>query len=110
VADDVISDTAPFAVYTVPWHNANATAMNDRNYVYLCGDDFAGNSLANLYTLRTCTTVATNYPVQVMGSPAYVGAVHQVLDATMLDLDVSADFLRDAVAVGGAIVRCVIVD
>jgi hypothetical protein len=29
-----------------------------------------------------------------MGSPDDVGAVHQVLDGAMLDLDVSADFLR----------------
>jgi hypothetical protein len=35
VAGNVISDTAHFAVYTVPWHNANATAMNERNCVHL---------------------------------------------------------------------------
>jgi hypothetical protein len=67
--------------------------MNDRNYVYLCGDDVAGNSLASSCSLRTCTTTAANYPVQVMGSPDYVGTPHQVLDGTVLDLVVSADFL-----------------
>jgi hypothetical protein len=45
--------------------------MNDRNHVYLCGDDFAGNSLAS---------------------------------GTMLDLDVSADFLRGGMTVAGVIV------
>jgi hypothetical protein len=38
-----------------------------------------------------------------MGSPDYVGAVHQVLDGIMLDLDVSADFLR-GMTVAGVIV------
>jgi hypothetical protein len=59
--------------YIVTWHNANPTAMN----------------------------AVANYSFQAMGSPDYIGAVHQVLDGTMLDLDVSASFLRDAVAVGG---------
>ena len=45
---------------------------------------------------------ATSVGVTV-GSPDDVGAVHQVLDGTMLDLDVSADFLR-GVTVAGAIV------
>ena len=39
--------------------------MNDRNYVYLCGDDVAGNSLASSYTLQTCTTTVANYSGQV---------------------------------------------
>jgi hypothetical protein len=39
-----------------------------------------------------------------MGSPDDVGAVHQVLDGTMLDLDVSADFLRSGVTMAGVIV------
>jgi hypothetical protein len=85
--------TARTHTYTVIWHNANPTAMNDRNYVYLCGDDVAGNSLASSCTLRTCTTTVANYSVQVMGSPDYVGTPHQVLDGTVLDLVVSADFL-----------------
>ena len=38
-----------------------------------------------------------------MGSPDYVGTAHQVLDGTMLDLDVSADFLR-GVTMAGTIV------
>jgi hypothetical protein len=63
VAGNVISDIAHFAVDTVPWHNANPTGMNDRNYVYLCGHDVAGNSLASSYMLRTCTTTVANYSV-----------------------------------------------
>jgi hypothetical protein len=51
-------------------------------------DDFAGNSLASSYTLPTYTTTVANYSVQVMSSLDYVGAAHQVLDGTMLDLDV----------------------
>jgi hypothetical protein len=39
-----------------------------------------------------------------MGSPDYVGAVHKMFDGTMLDLDVSADFLR------GVTVAAVIMD
>jgi hypothetical protein len=38
-----------------------------------------------------------------MGSPDDVGAAHQVLDGTMLDLDVSADFLC-GMTVAGVIV------
>ena len=45
---------------------------------------------------------ATSVGVTV-GSPDDVGAVHQVLDGTMLDLDVSADFLR-GMTVAGVIV------
>jgi hypothetical protein len=44
VAGNVISDTACLAVYTMPWHNANATAMNDRSYVYLCVRACVGRS------------------------------------------------------------------
>jgi hypothetical protein len=35
-----------------------------------------------------------------MGSPDYVGAIHQMLDGIMLDLDVSADFLRGMTVAG----------
>jgi hypothetical protein len=37
--------------------------MNDRNYVYLCGDDVAGNSLASSYRLPTCTSTVVTYSV-----------------------------------------------
>jgi hypothetical protein len=39
-----------------------------------------------------------------MGSHDYVGAVHQVLNGTMLDLGVSADFFRGDLTVAGVIV------
>jgi hypothetical protein len=42
---------------------------------------------------------ATTVGVTV-GSPDDVGAMHQALDGTMLDLDVSADFLRGVTVAG----------